>query len=410
MRLVLVVPRFPRLSETFIVNKFVGLVDAGWDVHIVCGQAVPEDWQRSAALAGRPDLRRRVHEQWRHEPRWVVVLLWLPVFVATLFRAPRVTINYLRALWPRFGLKTAGLFYLDAAIIALKPDILHYEFGALAVGKEYLKDALDCRLGASFRGYDLNYAGLEDPDHYAGLWAAVDTVHVLGRALWVQALRRGCPPGKPHALIPPAIDAGFFRPRQGEEDGAAAEVGRPLRILSVGRLEWVKGYEYALRAAQILKERAIPFEYRIVGDGRYLEPLAFARYEMGLEDQVAFLGGRPHAAVLEEMLWADVYLQPSVSEGFCNAVVEAQAMQLPVVASDAGGLPENVEDGRTGFIVPRRDPVALADKLAVLATDADLRRRMGAAGRARVENCFSLPRQIAAFDRFYREMADHHAH
>lgn len=92
------------------------------------------------------------------------------------------------------------------------------------------------------------------------------------------------------------------------------------------------------------------------------------------------------------------------------AVVEAQAMQLPVVASDAGGLPENVEDGRTGFIVPRRDPVALADKLAVLATDADLRRRMGAAGRTRVENCFSLPRQIAAFDRFYREMADHHAH
>lgn len=85
-------------------------------------------------------------------------------------------------------------------------------------------------------------------------------------------------------------------------------------------------------------------------------------------------------------------------------------MGLPVVVSDADGLPENVDDGRTGFVVPRRDPVSLAEKLVVLAEDSSLRREMGAAGRARVENCFSLPRQIAEFDRFYSELKIRHAH
>ena len=80
-------------------------------------------------------------------------------------------------------------------------------------------------------------------------------------------------------------------------------------------------------------------------------------------------------------------------------------MQLPVVASDADGLPENVDDGRTGFIAPRRDPAALADGLTRLAGNAELRQAMGIAGRERVANCFALPQQIAAFDRFYREVA-----
>jgi colanic acid/amylovoran biosynthesis glycosyltransferase len=404
MRLVLIVPRFPRVSETFIVNKFVGLVDAGWDVHVVCGQAMLEDWENFPPLVGRPELQSRVHQEWQHEPRWIAFLLWLPVLLSTLLRAPQTTWHYWRATWPRFGPRTAKQFYLDAVIIALKPDIIHFEFGALAVGKTYVKNSINCCLSASFRGYDLSYAGLENPDHYSRLWENADAFHALGRDLWQRALRRGCPPDKPHALIPPAIDVGYF-----VRDSAARRIDpisaeRPLRILSVGRLEWVKGYEYALRAVRLLDERGIPFEYHIIGDGSYLEPLAFARHELGLDDQVHFLGGQPHPVVTDEMNWADVFLHAAVSEGFCNAVLEAQAMRLPVVSSDADGLPENVADGQTGFIVPRRDPAALAEKLAQLAEDVELRRAMGAAGRVRVVNCFPLPQQIAAFDRFYRDM------
>ena len=406
MRVALIVSRFPRVSETFIVNKFVGLVDAGWDVHMVCQQATLGDWAKFPPLADRPELQRRVHGQWPHRPHWLPALLWLPVLLLTLLRAPRVTVRYWGEVWPRFGWGTAKQFYLDAVLIALSPDVLHFEFSALAVGQIYLKQALDCRLSASFRGYDLSYAGLENPDHYTRLWENADAFHVLGRDLWRRALRRGCPPDKPHALIPPAIDVEYFRRDRPTRQLAAISAERPLRILSVGRLEWVKGYEYALAAVRLLGELGIPYEYRIIGDGAYLEPLAFARHELGLVDQVEFLGSRPHPDVIEQMNWADVFLHSAVSEGFCNAVLEAQAMQLPVVASDADGLPENVADGHTGFIVPRRDPAALADKLALLAGDVELRRTMGAAGRARVEDCFTLPQQIAAFDRFFREMVN----
>ncbi|MEW6217386.1 MAG: glycosyltransferase, partial [Candidatus Bipolaricaulota bacterium] len=91
----------------------------------------------------------------------------------------------------------------------------------------------------------------------------------------------------------------------------------------------------------------------------------------------------------------------SISEGFCNAVLEAQAMMLPVVCSDADGLPENVQDGVTGFIVPRRNPEALAASLLKFARDPELRARMGTAGRHRVEREFSLSANVSQFVTFY---------
>ena len=397
MRLVLVVPRFPRLSETFIVSKFVGLADAGWDVHVVCAEAGP--WTDFAALRARPGLRRRVHRQWPHTSPWAAALLWLPALLWTLLRAPRATLRYWRAALGGGLRRAAREFYLDAAIIALTPDILHFEFGALAVGRTSLKRRLGCRLTVSFRGYDLNYVGLDDPDHYAAVWRDADAIHTLGRDLWRRARRRGCPADKPHALIPPAVDAELFRPAARDEMAIGPE--RPLRVLSVGRLEWKKGYEYGLEAVRLLKAAGLPVQYRILGGGQYLEPLAFARHAMGLEAEVEFLGARPPAEVPAQLQWADVLLHPAVSEGFGNAVLEAQAMALPVVCSDADGLAENVVDGLTGCVVPRRAPQPLAAALARLAADPALRQRMGAAGRERVAREFRPGAQIAAFQRFY---------
>ena len=409
MRLVLVVPRFPRLSETFIVSKFIGLAEAGWDVHVVCHEA--EAWDAFPRLAARLELRRRVHRAWPHEPGWLAALLWLPALLLALLRAPRATTRYWRAALGAGLGRAVKAFYLDAAIIALSPDIVHFEFGALAVGRTHLKRRLGCRLSVSFRGYDLNYVGLADPAHYAAVWRDADAIHTLGHDLWQRALRRGCPPDKPHALISPAVDSDLFRPAvpsplgRGSASPLPPHSPAPLRILSIGRLEWKKGYEYGLEAARLLKESGVPITYRILGGGAYLEPLAFARHRLGLEEAVEFLGARPHTDVLEQLHWADVLLHPAVSEGFGNAVLEAQAMAVPVVCSDADGLPENVADGVTGFVVPRRDPAALAAALARLAADPALRRQMGAAGRERARNCFRPEAQIAAFDRFFRDVA-----
>jgi len=91
-------------------------------------------------------------------------------------------------------------------------------------------------------------------------------------------------------------------------------------------------------------------------------------------------------------------------------VLEAQSFGLPVVCTDAGGLPEAVEDGVTGFVVPARDPQALAEKTIALAQDAELRARMGEQGRRRVLANFTLEQQAARFLEFYRDVAGRQQH
>jgi colanic acid/amylovoran biosynthesis glycosyltransferase len=400
-RLVLVLATFPKLSETFLVSKFLGLLDAGWDVHIVCHQFNREAWAQFPKLTNQPALKQRVHQSWPSQPHWLAALLFLPALISTFVKATRQTWRYGVHSWQRFGWGVLKHFYQDAALIALKPDILHFEFGALAVGKTYLKEFLDTKLSVSFRGYDLNFAGIADPDYYQGLWQAVDKYHILSHYLRERALARGCPSIIKYYRIPPAIDLSDFPMHKSITEGNLGTYEKPLKVISVGRLEWKKGYEHALQAINILKDSGIIVKYRIIGGGDYQPALYFARHQLGLEETVTFLGAMPHENVIDQLIWADVFLHPSLSEGFCNAVLEAQAISLPVVCTDAGGLPENVLDGVTGFVVPRRDPSTMAEKLILLADDSILRQHMGAAGRVRVAAHFCLADQIAAFEEFY---------
>ena len=96
---------------------------------------------------------------------------------------------------------------------------------------------------------------------------------------------------------------------------------------------------------------------------------------------MSLLGVQARSLVKQHMLWADVLLHAPVFEGFSNAALEAQAMTLPVVCTDAGGLGEAVADGESGFVARRRDAEGLADGLMRLAEDPGLRTAMGSAGR-----------------------------
>jgi colanic acid/amylovoran biosynthesis glycosyltransferase len=352
LRVVLVTWVFPEPTETFISAKFAGLVGRGLDVHVVSAETVESEWERNSNLAARSGLRSRVH-------------------VGTP---------------------------LEARVRALRPDLLHFEFGALARGRIGVKHELGCAATVSFRGFDIAYHALDVPGAYDEVWRDADAIHVLGEDLWRRALARGCPPNKPHALIPPAVDVEFFRP-----PGDRPANARPLRVLSVGRLEWKKGYDYGLLAVRRVVDAGIEVEYRIAGEGSAEDELRYAIDDLGLRDNVQLLGSLTREEVRDELGGADVLLHPSVSEGFGNAVLEAQAMEVPVVAADAEGLAENVEDGRTGYVVPRRDPAALAERMVELASDPGRRRELGRAGRARASERFAPERQLDAWIAFFRD-------
>jgi colanic acid/amylovoran biosynthesis glycosyltransferase len=402
-RVVLIVPAFPRLSETFIVNMFWGLLQHDFDVHVVCAESESALWKNFQLLDKEPKLRARVHVTLPSRPRWLVGLFILPVLLRLCLRNPVGTWVYLYRGWPLFGFRVLRRLYVDAELVLLRPDVIHFEFGALAVGRTYLKDLLGCRCVVSFRGYDVNYVGLEQANFYEDVWNRADGLHFLGEDLYARAQQRGCPKDKLYVLIPPAIDAVAFTPKRRTPNPYVA--GQSIfRILSVGRLEWKKGYEYALQAVRRLIDQGIKCEYRIVGAGDYLEAIAFARHQLGLDGYVVLLGALSATEVKEQMQWADVMLHAAVSEGFCNAVLEGQAMALPVVCTDADGLAENVIDGETGFVVHRRRPELLATKLEELARDPLLRYRIGDAGRRRINQHFQLSKQMEKFESLYKKV------
>jgi glycosyltransferase involved in cell wall biosynthesis len=102
---------------------------------------------------------------------------------------------------------------------------------------------------------------------------------------------------------------------------------------------------------------------------------------------------------------ADAFLLPSISEGLSNAALEAMAMELPVVTTNAGGMAEAVRHETDGFVVRRRDAEAMAEHLARLAGDPELRRRLGRSARQRVRERFGIETQIRVFEEVYRSLA-----
>lgn len=374
-------------------------------MHLVCRQSNLKDWEAFPELHhSGSDIKQRVHVSLPHSPRWLAFLLFVPAMIRALICAPKRVWKYLRIGYKRFGIKVFRTFYLDHDLICLKPDIIHFEFGALAVGRMHLKDLLGCKTTVSFRGYDLNFAGLDQPDYYTEVWKGADACHFLGQDLFRRAQQRGCPADIPHSIIPPAINLEKFPTLERPVGEILGTREHPLKVLSVGRLEWKKGYEFALSALKRLQDQGCNFEYRVIGEGEHRAALEFASCQLGINGRVCFLGAVPHDQVIRHLQWADIFLHPSVSEGFCNAVIEAQAVGLPVVCTDADGLPENVADGITGFVVPRRDPKAMAENIALLGKQPDLRSRFGHAGMDRVRTFFTVNKQTDDWETFYTKL------
>ena len=152
-----------------------------------------------------------------------------------------------------------------------------------------------------------------------------------------------------------------------------------LAVGTVARLEPVKGVEYFIRAAALLKARGLAAKARfvVIGDGELETQLRNLSDDLGLGDRVIFTGFRRDVAALLSAL--DVYVQPSLNEGMGRAPLEAQARGVPVVVSRVCGLPDVIREGETGFAVNPGDPDELADKLGLLLLSPELRARMGKA-------------------------------
>lgn len=167
------------------------------------------------------------------------------------------------------------------------------------------------------------------------------------------------------------------------------------RLLFVGRLAAVKGVPLLLEAMAALAPRFPALRLTLIGDGPERAALEAQARALGLAERVDFLGYRSQSEVAEALSEADVFALPSFAEGLPVVLMEALAAQVPVVTTQIAGVPELVADGAAGRLVPPGDAEALARAIAGLLASPDLRRSMGAAGRARVEEGFDIAREAA---------------
>jgi glycosyltransferase involved in cell wall biosynthesis len=176
---------------------------------------------------------------------------------------------------------------------------------------------------------------------------------------------------------------------------------RPV-ITCVGNLRPVKDHSLLLRACRALRDRGFDYLLLLAGSGPAEERVRREVRDLGLLNQVRFLGERGDIPTV--LAATDLFVLTSLWEGLPRSIMEAMASRLAVVSTDAGGVRELVLDGETGYVVSVGDVETLGGRMADLLSDPALRRAMGEAGFQRVKERFTEERMVTAMEAIYREV------
>lgn len=291
---------------------------------------------------------------------------------------------------------------------SLGPQLIHAHFGADGFRALPLARDLGLPLVVSFHGSDATVTNLKEAKVPYGhrrylanksvLQQGASQIIAVSNFVKLKLLAQGYPEEKVkvHYI---GVDTKTFSPMPEDPE--------PF-VLFVGRLVERKGVDYLIRAMAKVQNEVPDLELVVIGEGQKRSELeALARASLR---KFRFLGVQPPEVVREWMGRAAIFAAPSVKvesgeeEGFGIVLIEAQAMEKPVVSFDSGGINEAVEHGVTGYLAPERDLEELAQYLALLARDSNLRRRVGIAGRKRVLRLFDLEKQTALLEEIYLDV------
>jgi len=383
--IVYVLTRFPVLSETFILYEMLELRRQGLDVGALALRREVGPAQPDAGLVPviyvpplqRPEVLRALAWGVLRNPRRAASVL-------ALLAGARRPSAVLRSFWTAERLRPLGVRRIHAQYAHHSADVAQALSKLLGVPFSLTIHANDA--------FKLSPQELRRRVRGASLVVACND-HVRKRL-------REC--GVDAVLIHHGVDASFFQPASNPPPAS------PLRLVSVGRLRAKKGFPVLIEACRLLTERGLEFELSIVGDGPQRGELEEMLKRRGLWGRVKLRGALDRYGVREELQRAHLFVLASVvdeqggRDGVPNAILEAMASGLPVVASEVGGIPEAVADGVEGLLVSPGDPQGMARAIERLARDAELRRRMGEAARRRVLREFSLEGSARALREAFR--------
>ncbi len=356
LRILMVVQQYPLYLETFVINEIKGLCDAGHEVHL---------------LAHYKILRNAHHELESCLPEQKVYYQQLPQDT------------------PPF-------------------DIMYAQFSHLALfALEQKKKGVAKKLVVNFRGGDqmLNTETLEEKKIHRFLAREVDCVVAVCESIKKRLLDAGYNAEK-ICVIPSGIRSEKFA-----FHARSLNVNQPIQILSVGRLVEQKGFEYALRAVAQVYKKHKNIRYTIAGSGVLHGTLQQLTQQLGIAHVATLVGQKNHQEIAHLLASSHLYLLPSVTakdgrcEGIPDSLKEAMACGLPVISTRHSGIPELVEDGKSGFLVPERDVSALADRINYVIEHPASWPSLGMEGRAAIEKMHTYECAIKNLESLFKQLA-----
>jgi len=410
MRIAFIVNGFPLLSETFILNQITGLLDRGHEVHIFPHTR----WNESKVHAdvGRYNLLKRTYYLTMDGSmldRKVTCLLRIVYLLSKNIRKnPKVLREVLKILNFRSLRDSLNSLYPIALLLDKGPyDVVHSHFGSNGNLALYLKNmrAFEAKIITTFHGHDLTlHIATRGHDIYDNLFKKGDLFMPISQVFKDRLIKLGCDERK-IVLHRVGVDTNRFCyfPRKWKTDSK-------IRLVTIARLVEIKGVEYGIQAVANVLKKYKDIEYRIAGDGPLRNNLERLIEELEVGDNITLLGWQNQEEVRELLRDTDILLAPSVTgrdgnqEGIPVVLMEAMAQGIPVITTRHSGIPELVQDGESGFLVPERDAGALQEKLEYLIKHPETWSEMGRKGRSYVEEHYDLNKQNDRLVEIYQQL------
>lgn len=393
---------FPTLSETFLLNQIVGVIESGHELKIIARFRGKYDQIHN--LVSEYHLNDRVLYMCP-EPRGVMRRFW---------ELCRLLLSH-KGWWSRRGLEKfrsilghvrnhqeriplLDLVRLTSHTFDHRYDIIHCQYATLGLRALLLKKLglISGELITSVRGHDITDKN-RTRRGYSELFEHGSLFLPVSESLKTLLVAEGCPTEKIEVHHSGIRSENFeFRDR-----GYSGEA--PLQVLTIGRHVPMKGLSFALQAIANVRARGISVEYHLIGDGPLRGELENLAERLEIREVVHFHGWQKQSYVLKMLQEADVFVSSSITletgeaEGIPNAVKEAMAVGLPTIATRHSGIPELIEDDVSGYLVAEGDVEALSERIACLVERPDLAAGLGQNARETVVKYFDsqvLNRQL----------------
>jgi glycosyltransferase involved in cell wall biosynthesis len=393
MRIAYLLSYYPAVSHTFFRDEILGLRRQGIEVETlsindadtVSAEAEPDEHARTCYIKSAPKLRV------------------LAVLLSACLLRPQAALRGLCvAVQVAPNLRYAFFYWVEALLVAERLRVLgvcslHVHFGGpVATVGLIAAEAFGLRYSLTLHGPDEFF----DTEKFALRQKLVraEFIFAIGDYCRSQILRLLAPEqwGKVH-VVRLGVDTERFLPH--------TTAANPQVVIGcVGRLVPEKSQRLLLESVVRL---SVPVQVELVGDGPDRSALEAAAEQLGVSNRVRFHGALSHAATETMLRGVDIFVLPSFAEGIPVALMEAMALGLPCVSTYVAGIPELIQDGVDGLLVPAANVEALTDAIERLLADAALRVRLGEAARQKVCRIYDLKRNLLLRAKLLKELAGH---